>query len=281
MPSSGSRLNATAVLAVGSSLAGFACLPGFGGLLGVVLALVARSEIERSEGRERGRALANVGLALGLLNIFSLFLGIAALISWMASQPKASPPPVALPPPIITAPPPPAPTSPRAVTPAPPGHALRERDHRTTAVGKITLVDPGDEPGPLPALLRSELAAAQAARQKLIVWTVTPECSPCNGVAVALPDPALQHALADVRLLRLDVREFAPELDRLGFPLDRVPGFALLGSDLRVVDYVDGGEWDADIAKNIAPVLGAFVRGKYTQRRHQFRAVLRGDEQAL
>jgi hypothetical protein len=270
------------VFSLCASLLGFICLFGFGGILGVVLALVARSEIARSEGREHGRGVANAGLALGVVNVTALFIGLAALITMAASSsPTVSTPTVApIPPPFLPPAPSPAP-SPEAVKPDTLGQATRERENRTTVVGKITLIDPGADPGRLPALLRSELAAAETARQKLVLWVVSPDCSPCNGVAVALPDPALQRALEGVRLLRVDVREFAPELDRMGLPLDRIPGFALLGPDLRILDYVDGGEWDADIPKNIAPVLGAFVRGTYTQRRHPFRAALRGGEQAL
>jgi hypothetical protein len=264
----GSRLNSTAVFSLCASLAGFICLFGFGGILGVVLALVARSEIARSEGREHGRGVANVGLALGVLNLAALFIGLAALITLAAGGSRTSSLPPTVPAPI--APPflPPAPVPPPAAgEPQAVGQATRERDTRTTVIGKITLVDPGAEPGRLQNLLRSEIAAAEAEHQKPLLFVVTPDCSPCNGVAVSL--------------VRVDVREFAPELDRLGVPLDRIPGFALLGPDLRVLDHVDGGEWDADIPKNIAPVLGAFIRGTYTERRREFRATLRGGEQAL
>jgi hypothetical protein len=64
-------------------------------------------------------------------------------------------------------------------------------------------------------------------------------------------------------------------------PLETVPGFALMGSNLRVVDYIHGGEWDADIADNIAPVLTAFVRGKYLNRRHKEPERARADETRL
>ena len=47
-----------------------------------------------------------------------------------------------------------------------------------------------------------------------------------------------------------------------------VPAFVLLDEHNRPTDYVHGGEWDADIAPNIAPVLGDFMRGQYKQRRH-------------
>ncbi len=46
-----------------------------------------------------------------------------------------------------------------------------------------------------------------------------------------------------------------------------------LGVNLTPRDGIDGGEWDDDIAQNIAPVLGAFVRGKYPARREAWKAV--------
>ncbi len=40
-------------------------------------------------------------------------------------------------------------------------------------------------------------------------------------------------------------------------------------------------EWDDDIPRNIAPVLGNFVRGRYTKRREQWRGPRRDDETTL
>jgi len=283
-PSGPTKLNASALLALLSSVSGFVCLFGMGGLLGIVLGLVARSEIERSAGREHGKGMATVGLALGVINVAACVIGIAVFATWVASpgSPVAVAPPPALPapPPAFTLP------SPSAEAPAAPGanaagEATRERDTRITELGSITLVDPGMAAARLTTLLASEQGEAAAAKQKLVLFTVTPECSPCAGVAVSLRDRRLQKALEGVRLVRIDVREFAPELERMGIPLEKIPGFVLLGPDQRPLDYVDGGEWDADVAANIAPVLGAFVRGTYTKRRRPWRATLRGGETAL
>ena len=41
--------------------------------------------------------------------------------------------------------------------------------------------------------------------------------------------------------------------------------------DLFPQDAIDGGEWDADVPENIAPVLGAFVRGTYKTRREPWK----------
>jgi hypothetical protein len=77
----------------------------------------------------------------------------------------------------------------------------------------------------------------------------------------------MQTALAGVRLVRVDGILFHEDLDALRVPHDDIPGFFLLAPDLTPRDGIDGGEWGDDIAPNIAPVLGAFVRGKYAVRR--------------
>jgi hypothetical protein len=79
----------------------------------------------------------------------------------------------------------------------------------------------------------------------------------------------------------VDAADFRPELVKLGVPIDVTPGFALIGSDGAPADYLNGGEWDADIPENIAPVLGGFVRGTYRTRRNPWIGPRRGDETAL
>jgi hypothetical protein len=122
---------------------------------------------------------------------------------------------------------------------------------------------------------------ATAEHQKLVLWISAVDCTPCNGVSVALTTRRLQEALAGVRLLRVDSADFRPELAKLGLPIDVTPGFALMGAGPTAADYVNGGEWDADIPENIAPVLGAFVRGTYRTRRNPWIGPRRGDETAL
>jgi hypothetical protein len=61
---------------------------------------------------------------------------------------------------------------------------------------------------------------------------------------------------------------FDEELTQLKLPHDVYPAFYLLDARLRPLDSIHGGEWDDDIAENIAPVLGAFVQGNYRNRRY-------------
>jgi len=279
-----SRLNATALLSLLVGIFGTVCFFwGIAGIGAIILGAVANTEIRRSEGKQHGRGLAIAGIALGTLHLFALVLGMAALFTFAAHPPsfltpklparKASPPVAMAPPPVTTAPVPPPGER--------PGAATREEATRSTQIGKLVLVDPGTEVKNLHGLLATQRALAASDQQKLLLWVTAVDCTPCNGVSVALPGRRLQEALAGVRLVRVDAADFRPELMKLGVPIDVTPGFALIGADGTPADYVNGGEWDADIPENIAPVLGPFVRGAYRTRRNPWNGPRRGDETAL
>jgi len=109
--------------------------------------------------------------------------------------------------------------------------------------------------------------------ETVLVMTTGAGCAPCRSVEQALSDPLMQSALSAVRLVRVDSELFHEDLVALRIPHDRLPGFFLLSPDLTPRDGIDGGEWDDDIPANVAPVLGAFVRGKLTDRRARWRPV--------
>jgi hypothetical protein len=137
----------------------------------------------------------------------------------------------------------------------------------------VTLVDPGPRAARLSELVAAEQSKAGTEGQKLVVWITAPDCRPCTGVSVALTSPLLQSALAGVRLLRLDANEYRLELSERGLTPEVLPGFAMLGANGQPVDYVNGGEWDADIPENIAPVLRKFIQGTYKNRRNPWTGV--------
>lgn len=258
------------------------CFWGLGGVLAIVLGLAARGEIARSSGRESGVGLATAGIVLGGLNLASLVIAMAVGIALIARpEARVSFGATAVPsPPALVAP---APSTGRAPVPGPAARADVSHEHgiRETSVGKIRLVDVNAGAMRLRQALLEQQKAARSSKETLLVFVAAPNCLPCNGVSLALRDPLMQTALGGVRLVRLDASEFSAELAALGIPTETVPGFALLGESLRPSDYVHGGEWDADIAVNIAPVLGQFVRGKYTTRRHRYREAARPDETTL
>ncbi len=145
------------------------------------------------------------------------------------------------------------------------------RSTTSTSLGSITFVQLGvDEPSLRAALLR-ERASARERGESLLVVTTAARCEPCDGVVRSLPDTRMQAALAKVRVVRVDVEVFAEELDALRLQRETMPGFFLVAADGSPTDAIDGGEWGADIPENIAPVLGPFVRGTFTQRKRPFR----------
>jgi len=274
------KTNGTSIFAFIASLSGFVCFLGVGGALGVVLGLIARGEISRAEGRETGRGLASAAIALGMLNVCLTVIGVAMGITYVA---RAKPPTSARSAPAATAPRVRAPSAPapRAAKPtnkAPAARASREAGNRVTTLGEITLADVSDD---LEAELDHQRALAAAAGETLVLWLVVPSCKPCDGVAAALTSKEAQKALAKVRLVRVDRDDFQPELDRLGIPTEKIPGFALLDTRGHARDFIHGGEWDADIAANIAPVLGKFAHGGYAKRRYPWRGPARDDETQL
>ncbi|HET9931443.1 MAG TPA: DUF4190 domain-containing protein [Polyangiaceae bacterium] len=272
------KLNTTALLAAISGVIGF-CFWGIGGVLAIVLGITARTEIARSAGRESGSGAAVAGIALGALNIASCVIAMAVGIAYLARPtPAPTPMPAA---PIVAVPTTTAP-SPRTPKSSPSENATRERTPAEARFGTVRLVDVStSSEKSLRRVLEREQRAASAANERLVVFVVGPNCLPCNGVMMSLGDPRMQRALPRVRLLRVDASEFGADLGALGVPADTVPGFALLGAGQRVTDYVDGGEWDADVAQNIAPVLGAFIEGKYRVRRRQYQSEERPDQTAL
>jgi hypothetical protein len=166
--------------------------------------------------------------------------------------------------------------------PGSPKDATRGADRVTVKrIGRIVLADVGSAVRSLDAELISQRRSAEQRGETLLVWLVVDQCAPCESVARALGDPLMQRALADVRLVRIDVHDFQTELRFLHVPVDKIPGFALLDEDNRPVDYLHGGEWDEDVAKNIAPVLGRFVKGTYDSRREPWRGGRRDDETSL
>lgn len=139
--------------------------------------------------------------------------------------------------------------------------------------GAVTVVDIGSLVSSLSTELAKERAEAWRVGDVTVVMTTRPGCEPCQRFTEALSDPLMQTALSHVRLVRIDVEVFDEDLPSLKIPTDKLPGFYLLAPDLYPRDGIDGGEWGPDVASNMAPVLGAFVRGKYATRKRSWQPV--------
>ena len=84
-PSPPAALGRTSGLAIASLALGmlsFACLPVIGGVLALILGLIARGEVRRSAGSVRGRGMATAGLILGAINLVMFIILAAIAISW-------------------------------------------------------------------------------------------------------------------------------------------------------------------------------------------------------
>jgi hypothetical protein len=229
----------------------------------------------RARAAPSGRRAALVTAALGLLLVLSWGTGIALLVQRVIWPPSA---------PTVAAAgggharPQRAPSSSRAVRPPPAPRAASRgfvvpRATSTLERGAITVVDVGVGASSLADELSRQRDAARDARQTMLVMTTISDCGPCDSVFEALPDPRMQAALPRVRLVRVFADVFRDDLDSLQIPRDNFPGFFVLGPDLRPRDGIDGGEWDADVPENMAPVLSAFVQGTLTKRRTPWQAL--------
>lgn len=268
---------ALAIAALVMGLVGMTCLPGSGGLVAIVLALLARSEARGTEPRPR-LALANVGLVLGTVSVLGTVVGLVWLFAFMqqstiarATSARARPrSAVALPTATATGVPTVPPPSSGGSSAANADEAEARRTE-TVRIGTVVLTDLGPNAGSLTAALTEQRRTAEREERTVLLWVNGTDCTPCDGVAAALLDERVQSALAGTLLVRVDVAEFGVELAHLGIPTASVPGFARLDANYRPVDYLHGGEWDADLAVNIAPVLRSFARGDPMQRRHPWR----------
>ncbi|UQA58760.1 DUF4190 domain-containing protein [Polyangium aurulentum] len=256
--------------------------PILGGPLGSVAAIVfgwaARREIREAKGPRRGYAMATVGMALGLC--LTIAWGAAIALNIWSSKYQAEHRVTAETGLSMTA------SDPRA-TPAGPVDTTPETDSGTSALpsanvpretalkheGLVTVVDVGAQVTSLSQELARQRADASTVGETVLVMTTRDQCQPCQRISDSLRDPLMQTALAKVRLVRVDIDVFKEDLDALKMPYKRYPSFFLLALDLFPRDAIDGGEWDEDVPQNIAPVLGAFVRGKYDSRREAWQPI--------
>lgn len=262
--------SAAATASLVLAILGSMCLGPVGGIAAIIVGAVALWDIHSSKGRKSGKAMAWVGVGIGSFTTAAFAALVLLLVYSSSSSPSAPPPVVAAPPPIYV-----PPTAAPIPTTPPPAHGVtmtREMETTETRIGNVVIADVGLGELSLDAALRKQRSAAQRESQTMIVHTTSADCRPCQGVAAALSDPRMQKALEGVRLVRIDVEDFNRELAELGIPFDVIPGFYVLRPDLSPSDGVHGGEWDDDTAENIAPVVHAFVRGKYDGRRHPFKA---------
>lgn len=277
------KTSGTATLALAAGVLSFVCLFGFGGVLAIALGWLAHGEIERSDGRLAGRGLASTGIGLGIANLIVTVVGVGVLVA-LAVRPDApsaavAPPAPHLPPAVIATPS--ARPSPTAPPQAETGETPPALPTLPPHIGKIVIVEAAVGGDRLEQQLLVQIQESAQAGERLVLWTVSPDCEPCDEVGQALTDVRMQRALGKVRLVRADTASFPRELRQLGIPSGSVPGFTLLDTHAHPLDHIHGGEWDANVPANMAPILDKFLRHTLTQRRYPWARPLREGETPL
>jgi hypothetical protein len=237
------------VLGLGGAFVGFGLAFG---APAVGLAALAVRDIRRSKGRVGGIGLALSGMALGAAGSLLFVAWLAAVWPLLTETREGAAVVVQRLPSPLGAARPMGPADPHALAPASPAVEL----HR--------------DGGPLASQLAHQASAAEAAGQSVLVVTTSAGCDACDEVESAMGDPRLLGALARVRLVDVDVGEFRSELGRLRMDEWTAPWFYLLDARGEPSDAISADEWDDNEAAQIAPVLGAFVRGRLKARRHRW-----------
>jgi hypothetical protein len=226
------------------------------GIPAIVFGALAHRDIKRSNGMTVGGGMATAGIVLGSFGTLVGFAFVGFLVfSLLAAKPFASPPPT---PPALG--PTPAATAP-ALT-APPG-----------GWGAVHVIVLHAAAGDLRTQLAGEVASSKAAGETVLVETSQAACVPCGEILRTVSDPLMQAALGDVELVILDVDELGPQLRALRMARPDVPWFYLVDSRGEPRDGISADEWGDNVAPSIAPVLGAFVHGTLTKRKHAWKGI--------
>ncbi len=209
------------------------------GIPAIVLGAVSRREIDRSQGTLWGSGIAAGGIAAGLFGTGASLVLLMTLLGGAVAS--VSPP-----------------TS-KSRVPVAAG---------TQSYGSFDVVDVDASRGHRLDGQLLEIAQAGAGKGRTVVLqTYVRDSDECAEVAIALTDTQMQRALANVTLVRVDVEDFPAELRRMHVTVDTVPWFYKLDASAHPTDAISGDEWDANVAENIAPVLGPFVTGTLRTRR--------------
>jgi hypothetical protein len=167
-------------------------------------------------------------------------------------------------------PPPPSATAPGATTATPTSARASAPPGGWKTIHAVEL---HASDGPLRAQLAGQARAAKAAGETVLVQTVAPSSEACAEILRAMGEPAVQHALARVRLVRVDALELHADLAPLHMSEPSVPWFYLIDVRGSPRDAISADEWDDNSGPSMAPVLDAFVHGALPSRRVAWRGV--------
>lgn len=124
----------------------------------------------------------------------------------------------------------------------------------------IVRLRPND--GDLAAMLAKEAQKAAALGQMPVVEFDATWCPPCQAIdaAIKAEDELMLNAYAGTYIIKLDVDEWGWNNGKVEFfQFDFIPVyFKLDDAGKPTGEQIDGGAWNEDIPKNIAPVMDKF-----------------------
>ena len=125
--------------------------------------------------------------------------------------------------------------------------------------GSVELIDAGDDTLDLSEFIDRQANLARQNNQRCLLVTMLPQCPSCAAFGYALAKTAFGPELGKIRVVRLDLGEFEDELKHLHLPIDRIPGFILLGHSGNIVDFLDAGEWNTNDPAEFIPIIEEFA----------------------
>ena len=171
------------------------------------------------------------------MNITRTFaIAVVAVIAGLAGC-ETSSTPLSLPPPVAVA-----------------AEATPERDFSLTKLEK-TAGELGDQ-------LHMFAATAKLENRKPFVQFTAAWCGPCRELQASMNDPLMIEAFAKTFIIQINADDFTDkQLATAGFKIDGIPAFYELDEEGKPTGRsVDGGAWDDNIPRNMAPVLQKFFR---------------------
>jgi len=232
--------SAKAIVSLVLGLLSVVCCGGpLTGIPAIVLGLLARRDIMRSDGRVDGNGVAITGVITGAFGTFVVvaYIVLNVMGVWAISKSIPTAP--------TWAPTPPA-TGPSFVP----------------STGKVRVMQLRKADGPLAAQLKTQGGAAKAIGHRVMAMTVAPSCKACAEIQATFPDFMMELTLEKVTVVRVDVTEFGPELAGAGMATGPdLPWFFLVDDTGKVTDSMTADEWDDNQPANISPVMDQFLDG--------------------
>lgn len=216
-----------AVAALLLGLSSMACLGAVTGLPAIILGALARKDIDRSRGTLTGSGMAAGGIVTGF---FGTGLGFVALLYIVGGT----------------------------VDLAQHRHPKGGTVAQAQSFGALDVIDVGDD-SPLRTQLGAIVRDARAKGRTVVLQTQTATNPRCAQVAATLTDHRMQHALANVTLVRVDVDRHDTELRAMRVETKSAPWFYKLDASALPTDAISAEEIDTNV-ESMAPTLGRFVR---------------------